>query len=105
MLYEDFEKFVKEYIGFLQMGVRLVVIYLDLIGELRYYSDILFLYFNVFIDLRWLFKLVKSFFRYDLEKILQYKESFNRFGVMRGYFNLFKEKFLKEVVLLQGFLR
>lgn len=66
MFYEDFEKFVREYIGFFKMGLRLVVIYLDLIGELYYYKDIFLLYKNVFIDFRWLVKLVKCFFRYDL---------------------------------------
>ena len=105
MPYEDFEKFAKEHTGLSQMGVRSAVTYLDSIGELRYYSDTPSLHFNVFIDLRWLSKLVKSLFRHDLVKTLQYKESFDRFGVMRGYFNPLKEKLLKEAVLSQGLLR
>ena len=105
MAYEDFEKFAKDHTSLSQMGVRSAVTYLDSIGELRYYSNIPSLHLNVFIDLRWLSKLVKSLFRHDLEKTLQYKESFQKFGVIRGYFDSLKEKLLKEAVLSQGLLR
>lgn len=105
MAYEDFEKFAKDHTSLSQMGVRSAVTYLDSIGELCYYSDIPSLHFNVFIDLRWLSKLVKSLFRHDLENTLQYKESFQKFGVIRGYFDPLKEKLLKEAVLSQRLLR
>ena len=105
MPFEDFEKFAKDHTSLSQMGVRSAVTYLDSIGELRYYSNIPSLHFNVFIDLRWLAKLAKSLFRHDLEKTLQYKESFLQFGVMRGYFDSLKEKLLKDAVLSQGLLR
>lgn len=105
MPYEDFEKFAKDHTSLSQMGVYSAVTYLDSIGELRYYSSIPSLHFNVFIDLRWLSKLVKSLFRHDLEKTLQYKETFLKFDVLRGSFDSLKEKLLKEAVLSQGLLR
>lgn len=103
--YKEFEKFAKQHISLSLMGVRSAVTYLDSIGELRYYSNIPSLHFNVFIDLRWLAKLVKCLFRHDLEKTLQYKESFLKFGVIRGYFDTLREKLLKEAVLSQALLR
>lgn len=105
MPYEDFEKFAKEHTSLSQMGMRSAVSYLDSIGELCYYSNTPSLHFNVFIDLRWLCKLVKSLFRHDLEETLQYKESFLTFGVLRGSFDPLKKKLLKEAVLSQGLLR
>ena len=105
MAYADCEKFAKDHTNLSQMGVRSAVTYLDSIGELRYYSNIPSLHLNVFFDLRWLSKLVKSLFRHDLEKTLQYKESFQKFGVIRGYFDGLKEKLLKEAVLSQRLLR
>jgi len=105
MAYEDFEKFAKDHTSLSQMGVRSAVIYLDSIGELCYFSNIPSLHFNVFIDLRWLSTLVKSLFRHDLEKTLQYKESFLTCGVIRGIFGPLKKKLLKEAVLSQRLLR
>lgn len=105
MPYKDFEKFAKHHTSLSQMGVYSAVTYLDSIGELCYYSSIPSLHFNVFIDLRWLSKLVKSLFRHDLEKTLQYKETFLKFDVLRGNFDFLKEKLLKEAVLSQGLLR
>lgn len=105
MPYEDFEKFAKEHTSLSKMGVRSAVSYLDSIGELCYYSNTPSLHFNVFIDLRWLSKVVKSLFRHDLEKTLQYKASFQKFGVIPGYFETLKGKLLEDAVLSQGLLR
>ena len=105
MPYEDFEKFAKEHTSLSKMGVRSAVSYLDSIGELCYYSNTPSLHSNVFIDLRWLSKVVKSLFRHDLEKTLQYKACFQKFGVIPGYFETLRGKLLEEAVLSQGLLR
>ena len=105
MPYEDFEKFGKQHTGLSQIGLRSAVTYLDSIGELHYYSDIPSLHYNVFIDLRWLAKLAKCLFRLDLQETLNFDENFQRFGVIRGYFDELKKNLLKEAVLSQALLR
>ncbi len=105
MPYKQFENFAKQHTNLSQIGLRSAVTYLDSIGELHYYSNISSLHFNVFIDLRWLAKLVKCLFRHDLEITLQYDENFQKFGVMLGFFDQLKEKLLKEAVLSQDLLR
>lgn len=105
MPYEQFENFAKQHTSLSQMGLRSAVTYLDSIGELRYYSNIPSLHYCVFIDLRWLAKLVKCLFRHDLERTLQYDENFQKFGVMLGFFDQLKGKLLKEAVLSHALLR
>ena len=105
MPYEHLENFAKQHANLSQMGLRSAVTYLDSIGELRYYSNIPSLHYNVFTDLRWLAKLAKCLFRHDLERTLQYDENFQKFGVILGFFDQLKEKLLKEAVLSQALLR
>ena len=105
MSYEDFEKFAREHTGLSKMGLRSAVTYLDSIGELRYYKDIPSLHKNVFIDLRWLAKLVKCLFRHDLQETLNFDESFQRFGMIRGYFNELKKNLIQEARLSKALLR
>ena len=105
MPFEEFENFAKQHTNLSQMGVRSAVTYLDSIGELRYYSNIPSLHYNVFIDLRWLAKLVKCLFRHNLETTLQYDENFQKFGVILGFFDQLKERLLEEAVLSQALLR
>lgn len=105
MSYEDFEKFAREHTGLSKMGLRSAVTYLDSIGELHYYKDIPSLHKNVFIDLRWLAKLVKCLFRHDLQETLNFDESFQRFGMIRGYFDELKKKLIQEAKLSKALLR
>ena len=104
MSYEEFETFAKRCTSLSSRGVHSAVTYLDSIGELRYYSNIPS-HYNVFIDLRWLAKLVKCLFRHELAKTHQYDENYLRHGVFLAYFGELKEKLLKEAVLSQALLR
>ena len=104
MSYEEFETFAKRCTSLSTIGVKSAVTYLDSIGELRYYSSIPSCY-NVFIDLKWLAKLVKCLFHHDLEKALKFEENYLKHGVMAGYFEDLKKKLLEEAVLSQALLR
>lgn len=105
MSYADFEEFAKEHTGLSGRGLHSAVTYLDSIGELHYYNDIPSLYNNVFIDLQWLAKLVKRLFRHDLQETLSFDESFQRFGMIRGFFDELKTKLLQEALLSKALLR
>ncbi|XP_022795821.1 malignant fibrous histiocytoma-amplified sequence 1 homolog [Stylophora pistillata] len=105
MSYADFEEFAKEHTGLSGRGLHSAVTYLDSIGELHYYNDIPSLYNNVFIDLRWLAKLVKRLFRHDLQETLSFDESFQRFGMIRGFFDELKTKLVQEALLSKALLR
>ena len=104
MSYEEFEIFAKGCTNLSPIGVKSAIMYLDSIGELRYYSNIPS-HYSVFIDLRWLAKLVKCLFRHDLEKALKFDENYLKYGVIHGYFEDIKKKLLEEAVLSQALLR
>ena len=105
MSYRQIEDFATQHTGLSSMSIRSILCYLDAIGELRYYSDILSLRYNVFIDLRWLATLVKCLFRHDQRHTLVYNPTFQRFGVHEYYFEILKDNLLTNAVLSEDLLR
>ena len=104
MPYTEFETLAANCTGLSAMGVKSAITYLDSIGELKYYNSIPSAY-NVFIDLRWLAKLVKCLFRHDLEKTLVFDGTYLKYGVIGGNFENLKKKLLERALLSPHLLR
>lgn len=104
MSFNEFESFTKEHTSLSPLGTRSALSYLDSIGELRYYKSIPSDY-DVFIDLKWLAKLVKCLFRHDLEATLKFDEVYFKYNVIGGNFENLKTKLLKEALLSESLLR
>lgn len=103
MSFKDFEAFAKKCCNLSLSGIKAALLYLDSIGQLRYFEHNPSKY-DIFIDLKWLGKLAKGLFRHDLEDTLKFDERYGKY-VLEGNFENLKEKLLKEAVLSESLLR
>ena len=103
MSFKDFEAFAKKCTNLSPQGIKAALLYLDSIGQVRYYEGTPSEY-DVFIDLKWLGKLAKCLFRHDLEHTLKFDERYGKY-VLEGNFGNLKKKLLQEAILSESLLR
>lgn len=103
MSFKDFEAFAKKCTKLSPQGIKAALLYLDSIGQVRYYEGTPSEY-DVFIDLKWLGKLAKCLFRHDLEHTLKFDERYGKY-VLEGNFGNLKKKLLQEAILSESLLR